>query len=106
VWLVPDQLAPGTYTATVVANCYWERVRHFQGTFSAIIANDFVTTPGPRFVTINASDAGFHTDQECGTWTRTPGVRDSEFDSTPGALHIERNWQLHREYRERELGPR
>ena len=75
MWLVGTQIQPGTYRASVQSGCYWERLRNFQGTVSAsVIANDFVSTPGQRLVTISASDAGFSTDDSCGTWSLVQGV--------------------------------
>lgn len=72
-WVVGSQVTPGTYSATVGAGCYWERLRDFTGNFTGIIANDFVPTAGPQTVSINASDVGFQTDGDCGTWTRVSG---------------------------------
>jgi hypothetical protein len=87
-WLVGIQVTPGTYMANVSSGCYWERERDFTER-NDIIANDFVDTPGQRFVTIAASDVGFYADDECGTWTRTnaivaPSQRQTQSD-------IERN---------------
>ena len=50
--------------------CYWERLRNFDGTLSAIIDNDFVDTPGVQYVQVSAGDVGFNTDGDCGTWQR------------------------------------
>lgn len=70
MWLVGAQIQPGTYRTSAQAGCYWERLRNFQGTVSAsVIANNFVSSPGPQLVTISASDAGFDTDDSCGTWS-------------------------------------
>jgi hypothetical protein len=80
--LVGEQIQAGTYSAQTRSGCYWERRRNFQGTLSAIIANDFVDAGGRRRVTIRSSDEGFLTDDECGTWTRDPGLApfSEEFD--------------------------
>jgi hypothetical protein len=39
VWLVGAQLAPGDYRADVRSGCYWERLRHFDGSLDAILAS-------------------------------------------------------------------
>ena len=57
--------------------CYWERLRNFGGTLSAIIANDFVDTPGAQYVQVNAGDAGFQTTGDCGTWQRVSAATAS-----------------------------
>ncbi len=72
-WLVGTQIQPGLYTSNVVAGCYWERLNNFEGVLSSINDNDFVSTSGPRVVEIVSSDAGFSSDDDCGTWTRTSG---------------------------------
>lgn len=69
-WLVGTQVTSGTYRANVNSGCYWERLRDFTGNLSAIIANNFVGSAGPQLVTISATDVGFTTDVDCGTWTR------------------------------------
>jgi hypothetical protein len=74
VWLVGAQITPGTYRSSVSSGCYWERLRDFTGNLSGIIANEYVSSPGPQLVTISASDVGFSTDNDCGTWTKVSGV--------------------------------
>lgn len=74
VWLVGAQVPPGTYRASAVSGCYWERVRDFQGRLQSIISNDFVATTGTVRVTISAGDVGFSTDGDCGTWTLESGA--------------------------------
>jgi hypothetical protein len=68
-WLVGEQVQPGTYTANVSSGCYWERLNGFGGTLSDINANKYVSSAGSQFVSILASDEGFYTDDDCGTWT-------------------------------------
>jgi hypothetical protein len=46
-------------------------VSNFTGGVDATIASAFVTSTGVQLVTINSTDAGFSTNVECGTWTRT-----------------------------------
>jgi hypothetical protein len=74
VWLVPQQVVSGMYRADARAGCYWERVRNFEGGVSSIIANQFVTSTGSRQIEIGFLDAGFHSAEACGTWTRVQGV--------------------------------
>ena len=71
VWLVGSQVAPGTYESTPSGICYWERLRHFehQG-LTGVIANGFGALGKTQSVTIVASDVGFSTDANCGTWSR------------------------------------
>ena len=71
VWLVGAQVATGTYQANVQSGCYWERMRAFTGTVSGdVIANEFISSSTTRLVTIAATDVGFKSTAECGTWTR------------------------------------
>jgi hypothetical protein len=50
--------------------CYWERLRHVQGTPEAIAASGSIASGGNVTVDIQAGDAGFHTNAACGQWTR------------------------------------
>ena len=68
--VVGQHIVAGTYTTNAAAGCYWQRSRSFDGTSSAIIANDFVSPGAQIIVTIDPSDAGFYTDGDCGVWTR------------------------------------
>ena len=83
MWVVRSQVNPGTYRATVSSGCYWERLRHFEGTLGGIIANDFVSSAGQQLVEIRASDVGFQSNDACGTWTPAssslaPSVHDAK----------------------------
>jgi hypothetical protein len=72
MWIVGAQITPGTYRADNSAQgCFWQRVSNFTGAIDAVIANQFVTSPGVQLVTIAATDAGFSANTECGTWTRS-----------------------------------
>jgi hypothetical protein len=72
MWIIGAQITPGTYRAdNSTQGCYWQRVSNFTGAGDAVIANQFVTSPGVQLVTIAATDAGFSATAECGTWTRT-----------------------------------
>jgi hypothetical protein len=70
IWSVGGEISSGTYRADAVNGCYWERLRGFGGKFNDIISNEFVSTPGPIYVTLLVSDVGFSTDEDCGVWTR------------------------------------
>ena len=76
---------------------YGERMRHFQGTLDGIIANDFVSSAGQQLVEIRTSDAGFQSDNDCGTWTRvsslTPALHD--MNRRQSFYEIESNWEMH-----------
>ena len=104
VWLVGSQVAPGRYLASATAGCYWERMRDFQGTFEGVIANDFVNAPGQQLVQILASDAGFQSDDGCGTWTRVaslgPALQNADRSQTVSEM------ESNREMRRRRTGVR
>jgi hypothetical protein len=99
VWLVGNQVAPGTYRTNASDGCYWERRRHFEGNLNGIIANDFVSGGGSVIVSIAAGDAGFQADDACGEWTRV----QSAISETPirsgaqSASEIEHNWRMRRQ---------
>jgi hypothetical protein len=67
VWVVGEEVAPGTYRAPGGSGCYWARLRNFSAGLNSIIANGGFSRN--QTVTIQASDAGFETTR-CGTWTR------------------------------------
>lgn len=70
-WLIGSQIAPGTYRVDAGSGCYWERLRGFSGELRPdLIANNFIGTASPQAVSIAASDVGFYTTGNCGTWTR------------------------------------
>jgi hypothetical protein len=72
MWIVGAQITPGTYRAeNSVQGCFWQRVSNFTGAIDATLASAFVTSAGVQLVTIASTDAGFSTNVECGTWTRT-----------------------------------
>ena len=87
VWLVGTQITPGTYHASGGAGCYWERLRHFQFQGqTSVIANSFSAGSKAQSVTIVASDVGFSTDANCGTWTAA-----SPADQRPAAAMPEQS---------------
>jgi hypothetical protein len=104
VWLVGSQIPAGRYQSNVSAGCYWERMRHFQGTTGGVLESDFVRTAGPRQIEIRASDVGFQADDDCGTWTRmsTLGPELRNVERQQPNSEIELNWESHR----RKNGPR
>jgi hypothetical protein len=65
---VGTDIQPGTYrTRDGSLNCYWERLKDFNGDLNSILANG--NTSAPAIVTIERTDAGFNS-QGCGTWTQ------------------------------------
>ncbi|MCH7485242.1 MAG: hypothetical protein IIA90_08885 [Chloroflexi bacterium] len=67
-WLVGEEIAPGIWrNSDSSANCYWERLSGFGGTFGEIIANEFDDTI--QTVEIKATDVGFSATR-CGTWIK------------------------------------
>jgi hypothetical protein len=66
-YIVGTDMEPGTYRNSGGRNCYWERLRGFNGGMNAIIANG--GSNNPSIVTIAPTDAGFQS-KGCGTWTK------------------------------------
>ncbi|MDQ1105439.1 hypothetical protein [Nocardioides zeae] len=66
IYVVGDDIQPGTYRSEGGDYCYWERLSGLSGEFDDLIANDNVT--GPAIVSISPGDAAFSTNR-CGTWT-------------------------------------
>lgn len=100
VWLVGSQVAPGTYEVSSGAGCYWERLRHFQYQGNTgVIANGFGAAGKTQSVTIAATDVGFSTDANCGTWTRASSAAHAQTADAPGQslADIERNRVLYEE---------
>jgi hypothetical protein len=93
-WLVGAQIASGTYQANASSGCYWERLRDFSGSLSAIVANNFVSTAGPQLVSIAATDVGVTTESSCGVWTRISSQLDGP--STQTSTEIKRNLTMRR----------
>lgn len=73
-WLVGSQIAPGTYRANAGYLCLWGRLSGFGAAQQDIVDEGLVELrEGAELtVTIEASDAGFFSDGDCGTWTRVP----------------------------------
>ena len=98
IWLVGMQIQAGTYQTSSGANCYWERLRHFQYQgVSGVIANSFSGAAKSQTVTIAGSDAGFSTDGNCGTWTRASALSalSSDAAATQSVADIERHRALY-----------
>ena len=71
-WLVGAQIVPGAYRANAEYLCYWARVSGFGASQEDVVDDGLVElrAGAELTVTIEASDAGFFTDDECGPWTR------------------------------------
>ena len=98
MWLVGSQIAPGRYRTSASSGCYWERMKHFQGTLNGIIDNEFVGSGGQQLVEIRASDVGFQSDEDCGTWTRVSSLapQSNESERQQDSSEIQMNWERHR----------
>jgi hypothetical protein len=98
-YLVGKDIVAGRVYSDPASGCYWERLRDFTGSLGAIVANDFVSSAGSQLVTIQASDVGFSTDGECGTWTPVQGLLPSESapERRQSTADIERNWLVRRQ---------
>jgi hypothetical protein len=59
-------IAPGTYVAHDVSDCYWERQRSDGST----IANDFVPQAARVSVTVRSSDYALSIKGGCGQWQK------------------------------------
>jgi hypothetical protein len=59
------QVAPGTYEAFNVENCYWERVDNN----GEIIDNNFITAAPRAEFSVREGDAGLNIDG-CGGWNK------------------------------------
>lgn len=67
-WIVGTDIAAGTWQASGGGDlCSWERLSGFSGELDDIISIG-VGDANP-VVTVSASDAGFTTSDDCGTWT-------------------------------------
>jgi hypothetical protein len=76
-WRTHTQLAPGRYYAAPRSGCYWERQRGVSGAVPDIIANEFIGFDATQWIVdIHATDAGFETDPQCGTWFSAPFLGD------------------------------
>ena len=96
-WLVGRQIQPGDYETHASSGCYWERLRSFTGeTSRSVIANDFVGGGGRIIVSIRSSDAGFYTDDDCGTWSRRGGSSSQTSQGATDSFRIEQNYRRHR----------
>jgi hypothetical protein len=96
VWLVGAQIQPDTYSVNAGPGCYWERLRDFTGNLSGVIDNEFVSAGGPQLVTIAPSDVGFHSDADCGIWTR---INAATALSGVAPTDIQLKWLMHDQHR-------
>jgi hypothetical protein len=98
MWLVGQQVSPGTYSANASSGCYWERLSGFGNSLDDINDNDFVGSAGQVIVQIRSSDAGFDADADCGTWTKTSGVSTASVGARPKTRsEIDANRRRHRQ---------
>jgi hypothetical protein len=68
-YLVGPEVAPGTYTGTVIGlACQWTRLRNFLGDDSSVIQGGGGSAGSTLTVTIDATDYGFWS-YGCG-WTK------------------------------------
>lgn len=70
--MVPGEVPPGTYRATVPAdslNCYWARLKGSSNEFENIIANGNAAPGAKVTVTVKATDKAFHS-TGCGRWAK------------------------------------
>lgn len=67
IYLVGDDIEPGTWRTSGGTFCSWQRLSDLRGEMDSVIAID--VGEGPRVVTILASDRAFKTDG-CGSWSR------------------------------------
>lgn len=100
VWMVGAQVTPGTYLVAANSGCYWERLNGFSGNSADIIDNEFAGSSGQELVTILSTDTGFHTDGDCGTWTRISDERLTSDDRQEKGLEdIELTWRADYQHR-------
>ena len=100
-WLIGSQVTSGTYMSIQLSTgCYWERLSGFGGSvLDDVLANDYIGEDelGLKMVTILASDVGFKTDDDCGTWTKVSPVESLPRSQPKDPSAVERERQLQRE---------
>lgn len=67
IWEVGVDIKPGTYRLREPADCYWARLKGFDGSLSDIITNELMTF-AYGVVTIKSTDVGFESDG-CYAWS-------------------------------------
>lgn len=67
LWIVGEEIEPGTYRSDGGQACYWARLSSTSGEFDAIITNGVPS--GPTTVTIDGSDTAFET-TGCADWQK------------------------------------
>jgi hypothetical protein len=65
-WVVPTEIAPGTYEVDAGSGCYWARLKDASGSLESISAND--NTSGHTIVAVLPTDAAFESN-DCGRWS-------------------------------------
>lgn len=69
-YLVGRDLAPGLYSANPTSSgCYWATLSSLTGDSGSIIANDYLSSPGPVYVQVPATVVAFESSR-CGAWQR------------------------------------
>lgn len=64
IYIIGEDIKPGTYRSDGSDSCYWERLAGFSGELDDIIANG---NNAPEIVTVSKRDAAFSTNG-CGSW--------------------------------------
>lgn len=71
-WLVPSEVKPGTYRATVPADslgCYYARLRDTDDGPNSIISNNIVAAGGTATMTVKSTDKAVEV-KGCGAWVK------------------------------------
>ena len=97
VWLIGTQIPAGTYRANGASGCYWARLRNFTSQLAGIVDHDFAPLDGPQLVTLLATDVGFESDADCGTWTRVADDTDPSRNPFPTSDELLLRWMLNQE---------
>jgi hypothetical protein len=96
-WLVNQQVTPGMYEALSARHdCYWERLRGFQGDTGDIIESGLSAADGTVTITIGSGDLGFKTLEQCGPWTRVNTSSTSRRPAASSPGDILRNREMSR----------
>lgn len=66
-WQVGAEIKPGTYTTTARQDCYWARLKGFDGEFDSIIANGNLAAGEHGRLTVKKTDKGLELTGDC-TW--------------------------------------
>lgn len=64
-WEVGTEVKPGTYLATAAENCYWARLKNFDGDLDSIITNGNLAAAQRGRITIKKTDKGLELSGDC-----------------------------------------